>query len=155
MAETPRETSIPIAEWSIGSLKAYHDMQISYERQISDERDKHWHELRKVDQKAIVVAQKNNQQHFKQLNENAERTIEERGHFVSIEAFKPFEENVIKQLTDIRSRLDIGNPTIATIEQKLAASAGRAMGSDKTVLYVVMATNFLFSLAGILIAVLK
>ena len=74
--------------WDIDSLKA-----------LLDERDKYWRELRDADQRALALALQRTDDHFSQLNENARRTIEERSHFVSVDAYEPFREQVIKQLT--------------------------------------------------------
>jgi len=73
--------------WNFDSLKA-----------LMDERYEHQKELRLADQKAIDIALQRTNEHFEQLNENAKRTIEERGHFVSIEAFDPFRDRVNQQL---------------------------------------------------------
>jgi hypothetical protein len=94
----------------------------------------HFSELRKADERAITLAQTNNQQHFEQLNENAKRTIEERGHFVSNEAFEPFRDSVTKQI---------------------AAQTGSTTGTDKTVSYVISGIGILFGIAGIAIALLS
>lgn len=58
----------------------------------------HYDELRELDRRLYNAVRKNYEDHFDQLNENAKRTIEERSHFVSYEAFEPFKELVVKYM---------------------------------------------------------
>lgn len=91
----------------------------------------HWMELRRLDEKLydereihlremLGLVAKFNDSHFAQLNENAKRTIEERGHFVSNEAFGPFKDAVLEQL---------------------AAQAGGTKGVDRFVGWAVAAAS--------------
>jgi hypothetical protein len=68
---------------------------------LLDEREKHRIELRKIDNDAKELERRNVSEHFHQLNENALRTIEERGHFVSREAYDPFAKQVLETLSAI------------------------------------------------------
>lgn len=68
------------------------------DKEIAAERERHWRELREADVRYQALQQLSNDAHFAQLNENAKRTIEERGHFLSVEAFEPFRDTVTKQL---------------------------------------------------------
>jgi hypothetical protein len=85
MAEKKQETI---------SLKEYVDLK-----------DKHIRELRDADKIALDLLAKNNALHFEQLNENAKRTIEERSHFVSREAFDPFERLVLKYIDENQGKV--------------------------------------------------
>lgn len=83
------------SEWTISTLKEHYD------------------ELRDLDRRLYDAVRKNYEDHFDQLNENAKRTIEERSHFVSYEAFDPFREIVVKYMatqegTSRGSRLTMG-----------------------------------------------
>lgn len=56
MNNPPTETSIPIGDWTIGSLKAYHDMMVAYERQVADERDRRYQQRFDYQEKNVVTA---------------------------------------------------------------------------------------------------
>jgi hypothetical protein len=74
-----------------------------------------------------------NEIHFGQLNENASRTIEERGHFVSVEAYEPWRE---------------------IVQKYMARSAGKDAGSATAIHWVVTGVSVLVGLVGMLLAVL-
>ena len=84
--------------WTLDTLKEFCDVRFAALREVADLKVIHLRELRESDQKALDLVAKNNAQHFAHLNENAKRTIEERSHFVSMEAFTPFKEAVEKSL---------------------------------------------------------
>lgn len=50
------ETTIPIGDWTIGSLKVYEDEKLTLLKQLMDERKEHLKELRVADQRAIDAA---------------------------------------------------------------------------------------------------
>jgi hypothetical protein len=117
------ETENRPSGWTVDTLK-----------ELQDERDRHYRELRATDQRAIELVQKYNDSHFLQLNENAKRTIEERSHFVSVEAFEPFREQTNKQLN---------------------VKYGEDTGTSQAIAWVIAGSGVLFGLVGIGIAVLK
>ena len=90
----------PNTQWTLDTLKDFFDVRFAALREVADLKVIHLRELREADQKALDLVAKNNAQHFEHLNENAKRTIEERSHFVSMEAFTPFKEAVNKSLSE-------------------------------------------------------
>lgn len=56
MPNTAGETTVPIGDWTNGSLKIFEDTCRAYERQLMDERKEHLKELRVADQRAIDAA---------------------------------------------------------------------------------------------------
>jgi diketogulonate reductase-like aldo/keto reductase len=75
-----------------------------------------------------------NEIHFAQLNENAKRTIEERSHFVSGEAYEPFRDIVLKYM---------------------ASESGKQSGSATAIHWVVTGVSVLVGLVGMLLAVVS
>lgn len=137
------ETNVPITDWSIGSLKIYHDeklellhrfgiQQISYERQISDQRDLRYQE-RWAAQEEAAKNLKEYQNEFRgslsdlstKMATKDELQAVSRGLIDKIEAQE-------KVNTEFRSRLDVGNPAIGTIQNQLATSQGMKTQSDLT-----------------------
>lgn len=56
MPDTPSETNVPIADWTTGTLKIYHDAVIGYERQVSNERDLRYQERFEGQERNIQTA---------------------------------------------------------------------------------------------------
>ena len=93
-------------------------------------REKHLRELREADLSYHKLQTEMNKVHFDQLNENAKRTIEERGHFLPVEVFEPFRDSVTKEL---------------------ASRTGGIRSTEKTLYYIITAISILF--AGIMAAI--
>jgi phosphotransferase system glucose/maltose/N-acetylglucosamine-specific IIC component len=97
-------------------------------------------EINRTHQREVAELERRyNQAHFAVLNENAKRTIEERGHFVSIEQFKPVVDAMQSQV----------NSLIAGA----AALQGQEKGGDKLQANLIAITGFMFGLMGIALAV--
>jgi hypothetical protein len=90
--------------WSTENLKELMDVKFAALKESADLKVTHLRELREADQKALDLVAKNNALHFETLNENAKRTIEERSHFVSREAFDPFEKAVLTFINESRGK---------------------------------------------------
>lgn len=79
------ETKSHESGWTVDTLK-----------ELQDERERHRNEIREADKQLQVAYKESTDIHLLQLNENAKRTIEERGHFLSVEAYEPFRDAVAK-----------------------------------------------------------
>lgn len=115
----PGETKSDISGWTTDTLKAWVDREVA-----------HLRDLREADLKYHAQVQKNNETHFLQLNENAKRTIEERGHFLSVEAYEPFRDAVAKYM---------------------ATGEGKTTGSDITMGKIVTAISVAATLLGLVV----
>lgn len=60
-----------------------------------------------------------------------------------------------KQLTDLRSRLDVGNPVIGTLQQQLANKMGFGQGTDKIIAYVIAIVSILLAIVGLIFGLAK
>lgn len=152
MVNQPTETSIPIGDWTIGSLKAHHDMMISYERQVSDERDLRYEERWQAQESATRNLKEYTNEYRGSLNDLSARMatkIELTTAITTLSEKIDIQSNLIGEL---RSRLDVGNPAISTIQNKLAASDGKSLGSDKTLSYLMMLLVGVNIIIGLVIA---
>jgi hypothetical protein len=114
-------------EWTLSAYIAHNEAMNRATVELAEMRDRHLAEMRALEQKY-------NEVHFLQLNENAKRTIEERGHFVSVEAYAPFRDQILKFIN---------------------ATGGQERGSDRTIAYLVTAVSVLVALASLAVALLK
>lgn len=132
MTATPTETSIPIGEWTIGSLKAYHDMMISYERQIADERDRRYHERWSAQEEAAKNLKEYQNEFRGSLSDLSTKMATKDEMLAVAKGLSEKIEAQEKVNTEFRSRLDIGNPAIGALQQQQAISAGIIKGGDIT-----------------------
>lgn len=151
MNNPPTETSIPISDWSIGSLKAYHDMMIAYERQVTDERDKRYHE-RWAAQEDAAKNLKEYQNEFRgALNDLSTKMATKDELTAAMRGLIDKIESQEKVNTEFRSRLDIGNPAIGSIQQQLATNQGLAQGGQITMGRIYAAIGAAGAILGILV----
>lgn len=155
MSSQPTETSIPIGDWTIGSLKAYHDMMISYERQVADERDQRYHERWQAQEAATKYNQEKSNEFRGALDDLSTKQATKLEVQTAVSTLTEKIDTQANLVGELRSRLDVGNPAIGTIQQQLAARDGSTEGSDKTVLYVVIAINMLIGIVGLAISIFK
>lgn len=101
------------------------------DRDLANAREQHHRELREADRMLHAAQKEAYGDHFDQLNENAKRTIEERGHFVSIETFEPFQQQLNKFM---------------------ATSGGVTKGIDRTIAWVIAGTGIFVAVATIVVA---
>ena len=92
------ETEANVSGWTTDTLKEYFEAMVKANADLSQARLNHLLDMRRMDSELRLAKEKYDDTHFAQLNENAKRTIEERGHFVSIEAFQPFQRQVLDAL---------------------------------------------------------
>lgn len=102
------------------------------DQRLADAREEAHRALRDADQKALALIRESNKDHFDQLNENAKRTIEERGHFVSVESFEPFQNQVLEYM---------------------ARSSGASAGSDRLLSWVVAGVMAVIAAASVAVAI--
>lgn len=146
------ETSIPIAEWTTGTLKAYHDMQIGYERQVSDERDKRYHERWQAQEIATQNLKEYSNEYRGSLNDLSARMATKDELSTAIRALTEKIDAQEKVNTEFRSRLDIGNPAVGTIQQQIASQIGARQGTDKTIGYIMTGLGAVSLAIGIILA---
>ena len=106
--------------------------EIAALRELFDAERRHQRALREADQRAVELLQTFNASHFAQLNENAARTIEERGHFLSVEAFNPFKDMVLTALNREQGR----SQGTAAIVGYIIGAAGAVSGILGLVAYL-------------------
>lgn len=94
------ETELHVSGWTVDTLKQHTDSELRHAVEIRALDRGHFAEIQKLERELREAKEKYDDSHFAQLNENAKRTIEERGHFVSIEAYNPFQRQVLDALSN-------------------------------------------------------
>lgn len=155
MPNSPTETSIPIGDWTIGSLKAYHDMMISYERQVADERDQRYHERWAAQEAATKYNQEKSNEFRGALDDLSTKQATKLELQTAVSTLTEKIDTQANLTSELRSRLDVGNPAIGTIQQQIAARDGSTTGSDRAILYVVIAINMLLGIVGVAVSIIK
>lgn len=151
MASTPSETNVPIGDWTIGSLKVYDDTCRAYERQISDERDLRYKERWQA-QEAAAKNLKEYQNEFRGALSDLSTKMATKDELTA--GLKSMSEKIEAQEkvnTEFRSRLDVGNPAIGTIQNQLATNQGITQGSQITIGKIYAAIGAVGALLGIII----
>lgn len=160
------ETTVPVSDWTTGTLKIYHDdkmtllnqvatQKIEYERQIADERDLRYQERWAAQEEAAKNLKEYQNEFRGSLSDLSTKMATKDELQATMKSIGEKIDALDKVSTEFRSRLDIGNPTISTIQQQLASSQGKTLGADKTVAYVIAAISILFGLAGLIITIIK
>lgn len=103
------------------------------DQRLADEREQHRAQLREADMQLATERDKAYGIHFRQLNENAARTIEERGHFVSVESFDPFQKQVLAFM---------------------AREGGITRGSDRAIAWAIAGMSTLIAIVSIVVGVI-
>lgn len=100
------ETTIPIGDWTIGSLKVYEDEKTALLKQLMDERKEHLKELRVADQRAIDAALVSQEKAIVKAENAAERRFELLNELRDGVATKEQVEALDKVMDGLASRLD-------------------------------------------------
>lgn len=143
MPNTSGETNVPVGDWTTGTLKVFHDselarvltiakLRIYYERQISDERDLRYHERWAAQEEAAKNLKEYQNEFRGSLSDLSTKMATKDELSASIKALFDKIEAQEKVNTEFRSRLDIGNPAIGSIQNQLATSQGMRTQSDLT-----------------------
>lgn len=148
MPSQPTETSIPIGDWTIGSLKAYHDMMISYERQVVDERDKRYEERWKAQEKASQRYQEVSNEFRGSLDDLSSKMATKLEVNTAVASLIDKIETQGKSISELRSRLDVGNPDVRTLQNNEATRTGQSQGSEITMSKIYAAIVVGVSLLG-------
>jgi len=180
MAQASGETNVPVSEWTTGTLKIHQDDRISGVERIALAESKRLYDLHVADFKRLdeqIDALGREFFQDKQLKTIAqdkfEATVQRdavkqnefRGSLDDLSksmatktemgaALKNIDDKFAehgKQLSDLRSRLDVGNPAIGTIQQQLAVSSGRQSGSDVTIGKIYAAIGAVGAILGVLV----
>lgn len=149
MSNTAGETTVPVSEWTTGTLKIYHDAIIGYERQISNERDLRYQQRFEAQEAATKNLKEYTNEYRGALNDlssNMATKVEVTTAVASLTEKIDTQSNLIGEL---RSRLDTGNPAI---QSQLDTSSGRSIGIEKTIAYVVTAISIAFGVVGMILA---
>jgi hypothetical protein len=120
--------------WTPDTLKEHLEAKIAALHEIDKVRSEHAKELRAQDEQARLLAREAMDAHFLLLNENAKRTIEERSHFVSQEAYEPFRERV---------------------SDELSLRQGHTSGTASVAYWLIAVTGILIGLGGLLYGLLR
>lgn len=163
MANTAGETTVPISEWTTGTLKIFHDSELArvlslsnirmdYERQISDERDKRYHERWAAQEEAAKNLKEYQNEFRGALTDLSARMATKDELLAAIRSLSEKIEAQEKVNTEFRSRLDIGNPAIGSIQNQLANNSGKSSGASTTIAYIVTAISIAFGALGMILA---
>lgn len=123
----------PPEDWTLPAWIQHTEDLREMDRQIAEINRLHQREVAEMERRY-------NATHFEVLNENAKRTIEERGHFVSVEQFKPIIDGMQNQIN--------------TLITRAAAVKGQETGGDKLQANLIAVAGFLFGLIGVGLAII-
>lgn len=151
MNSPPTETSIPISEWSIGSLKAHHDMMISYERQIVDERHERYRERWAAQEEAAKNLKEYQNEFRGSLSDLSTKMATKDELLAAIRGLSEKIDALDKVSTEFRSRLDVGNPAIQSLQNQQALSSGIQQGGQITMGRIYAAVGAVGVILGMLI----
>lgn len=155
MASPSGETNVPIGEWTTGTLKIYHDMAIEHERELMDERDRRYHE-RWAAQEEAAKNLKEYQNEFRGSLSDLSTKMATKDEMLAVA--KGLSEKIEAQdkvNTEFRSRLDVGNPAIAALQNQNSLNQGQTSGSDKTWEVIGKVVPILVGIGGLLYGIFK
>lgn len=180
MPNTSGETNVPSSEWSPGTLKIYQDDKINSVERIARAEcqrlnDLHYADVKRLDDaindlaktvKSYIESTQISQDKFEQSTADRfaavnefRRSLDDLGKSMQTKSeaaqfqatYTQRHDEVVKAISDLRSRLDVGNPAIGTIQQQLAASGGQRQGSDITIGKIYAAIGAAATVLGILV----
>lgn len=150
MATNSGETNIPVTDWTTGTLKVYEDDKIDNVERLAMAEARRLNDLHYADVKRLEEAAddlENALNDFKQsvgirfieVNE-FRKSLDDLGQkmetkseaTVSNKSTSDKIDELSKQIIELRSRLDIGNPAVIALQNAQAASSGFRAGTDIT-----------------------
>lgn len=147
------ETNIPIGDWSVGSLKVYHDDKIAALKELTNQRfaDNYIALIAALtaQEKAIAAAL----QATKEAINKAEAATEKR-----FESVNEFRKQLGDQTNTFLPRLEYDaqqkalESRVSDITNRINTTEGRGKGVDKTIAYLVTAVSIAFGAVGIILA---
>lgn len=126
------ETEKQVSGWTVDTLKEYHDLRIDYERQLSDERGDRYKERWQAQEAASKYAQEKANEFRGSLDDLSSKQATKVELATAIQTITEKIDVQSGLIGELRSRLDIGNPAIATLQNAQAAQAGLKLGADVT-----------------------
>lgn len=159
MPNTAGETNIPISEWTTGTLKVLQDQNLANIKELLEseicairktikESDRRYEQRFDAQEKATMVAitsakeavtkaEASTERRFESVNEFRAALADQSSTLVSRTEVDQYNkalnekiEELSKLVAELRSRLDVGNPAIGTIQQQLAAASGIQQGEQ-------------------------
>lgn len=140
MPNTAGETTVPIGDWTTGTLKVYEDEKIANLKILMDERKEHLKELRVADQRAIDAALVSQEKAIVKAENAAERRFELLNELRDGVATKDQMEALEKVVDDLKDRIN------TTLGQSRGLKDGWAyllggLGGVATIIGVILAFN--------------
>lgn len=162
MTTTTGETNVPIGDWTTGSLKIYHDekiellnqmlvQKISYERQLSDERNSRYKERWTAQEEAAKNLKEYQNEFRGSLSDLSTKMATKDELFTAIKGMSEKIDALDKVNAEFRSRLDIGNPAISALQNQQAISKGMLQGSEITMGKIYAAIGAVGAVLGIVV----
>lgn len=139
MPNIPGETTVPVADWTTGTLKIYLDTRIDYERQVSDERDQRYAERWKAQEEATRNLKEYSNEYRGSLNDLSTKMATKTEVITAVQAVVDKIEAQDKVNTEFRSRLDVGNPDVRSLQTAQATQLGSRLSTDKLIAYLIAA----------------
>lgn len=151
MANPSGETTVPVGDWTTGTLKIYLDTRLDYERQIADERDLRYQERWAAQEAATKYNQEKSNEFRGALDDLSTKQATKLELQTAVSTLTEKIDTQANLMGELRSRLDVGNPAIGTIQQQLAASDGLRKGSDITIGKIYAAIAAVGAIMGIIV----
>lgn len=153
MTNIPGETTVPVGDWTTGTLKIYHDEKIASLKERYDD-------LRQADQialQAALVAQEKAVAAAltaaKEAVLKAETAAEKR-----FESVNEFRQSLADQTATLLPRTEYDTAHKSVVEKidgltdRMNRKDGQSTGSDKTIAYIVTAISIGFGVVGMILA---
>lgn len=159
MPSTPGETNVPVSDWTTGTLKILQDQNVANIKELLEteicairktmkESDRRYEQRFDAQEKAtgvaitsakeaVTKAEASTERRFESVNEFRAALSDQSASLMSRAEVEQLNKSLSdkideqgKLITELRSRLDVGNPVIGTIQQQLAATAGMQQGEQ-------------------------
>lgn len=143
------------SRWTLDSYTSHNEAMRIADEKFQAERDRRYSERWKAQEKAAENL-KEYQNEFRGSLEDL--STKQATKLELAAAIKTVTDKIDLQsatLSELRSRLDVGNPTVAALQNQYSTSLGRGEGVAKAVAYLISGISVIFGVVGILIAVLK
>lgn len=180
MTNISGETNVPVSDWTTGTLKILQDQSTAAVKELLEaeicairktikESDRRYEQRFDAQEKATMVAitsakeavtkaETSTERRFESVNEFRAALSDQSASLVSRNEVEQLAKSLTekidelgKQLVELRSRLDVGNPVVSTIQQQLAANQGMLQGSAVTMSKIYAAIGAVGAILGIII----
>lgn len=126
------ETEVNVSGWTTDTLRYHLAQRVDYERQLADERDRRYQERWMAQETASKYAQQIANEFRGSLSDLSTQMATKHEMATAMDALNDKLSGHSDLMAEIRSRLDVGNPAVAALQNQAAQNVGLAQGSQIT-----------------------